>query len=61
MSIFVDFAHVSLFVTMIGAAVISGFILSECIKEDDAGSAWVWGALFVATSFGPTWGFWRVV
>lgn len=61
MSSFVDFALVSLFVALMGMAVISGFILSECIKEDDAVSAWVWGALFVATSFGATWSFWRVV
>ena len=50
MSLFVDFALVSLFVGLIGMAVISGFILSECIKEDDAVSAWVWGALFVASA-----------
>jgi hypothetical protein len=46
-SIFVDFALVTLFVTLMRMAVISGFILSECIKEDDAVSAWVCLGSFV--------------
>ncbi len=61
MKIFVEFAHVTLFVFLIGLAAISGLTLTQCIDEDDAGSAWVWGAVFAVTSFVIAWGFWRLV
>jgi hypothetical protein len=60
-SLFVDYSHVSLFVALIGMAAISGFVLTKCIEEEDADLAWVWGAVFVATTFGIAWIFWRFV
>jgi hypothetical protein len=60
-SVFMNSAHVALLVAMTGMATICGFVLTERIRDDDANAAWVWLGLFMATSFGAAWAFWRLV
>jgi hypothetical protein len=59
-SVFASAAYTSLIVAMTGVAAISGFALTECIRDEDAKAAWVWLGLFVATSLGAAWAFWRL-
>lgn len=60
MSVFVDAAHLGLLVAMSGMAAISAVVLTKSIEEEDAGSSWIWGSVFVATSFGVAWSFWTL-
>lgn len=42
-------------------AALSAWILIESVNDWDAGSAWMWGALFLASSlFAALW-FWRLM
>jgi predicted permease len=50
----------SLVATM-GIAAISAWVIVASINEGDAGSAWVWAALFVMTFLMAAWCFWRLV
>jgi hypothetical protein len=59
-SVFTNSAHVGLLVVLIGIATISGFVLTECIRDEDARAAWLWLGLFVAASLGAAWSYWRL-
>lgn len=48
-------------VAMTGIAAISAWIVTEAISEGDAGSAWVWLALFLIASLLDVWAFWRLL
>ena len=61
MSVFANSAHVSLVVVLLGVAVVSGFVLTECIQDGDVKGAWLWLGLFMVACLGGTWGFWRLV
>ena len=61
MSVFVDAAQLGLLVAMSGMAGISGLVLVKSIEEADAGSAWIWGTVFGASSLAAALSFWRLV
>ena len=50
MSGLVDASYLGLLVTTAGMAAISGGVMVSCIQGEDAGAAWIWAALFGATS-----------
>jgi hypothetical protein len=52
---------VSLLVVMVGLAAISGIVMIRSIQEEDAVTAWIWVAVFGATSLVAAWSFWRLV
>jgi hypothetical protein len=60
-SIFADIPHVGLLVAMSGAAAVSGWELSRSVEERDGRWAWVWGAVFGATSLAAALSFGRLV
>jgi hypothetical protein len=60
-SLFANFALLSLLLVMVCLAAISGFVLTKCIDEQDSGSAKMWGTLFGATSLVAAWTFGRLV
>ena len=61
MSVFVDATQLGLLVAMSGMAGISGLVLDKSIEEEDAGSAWLWGMVFGASTLVAAWSFWRLV
>ena len=61
MSVFVDATQLGLLVAMSGMAGISGLVLVKSIEEADAGSAWIWGTVFGASSLAAALSFWRLV
>ena len=60
MSDLVDASHVGLLVATTGMAAVSGGVMIRCIYEGDAGSAWIWAALFGTTSLVAAWSFGRL-
>jgi hypothetical protein len=60
-SLFANFAQLSLLVVMVGLAAISGMVMTRSIQEEDAVTAWIWVAVFGATSLVAAWSFWRLV
>ena len=61
MSVFVDATQLGLLVAMSGMAGISGLVLVKSIEEADAGSAWIWGTVFGASSLAAALSFWRLI
>lgn len=61
MSVFADSSHLGLVVAMSGMAAVSGLVTTWSIREEDAGSAWVWASVFGATSLVAAWTFGRIV
>lgn len=61
MSLFANFAQLSLLVVMAGLAAASGIVMTRSIQEEDVVSAWVWAGVFGATSLVAAWSFWRLV
>jgi hypothetical protein len=60
-SVFVDASHLGLVVTMVGVAVISGWVHTKSIEEENSGSAWSWGTVFGVTALVAAWTFGRLV
>jgi hypothetical protein len=60
-SVFADSSHLGLVVAMSGMAAVSGLVTTWSIREEDAGSAWVWASVFGATSLVAAWTFRRIV
>ena len=61
MSVFADSSHLGLVVAMSGMAAVSGLVTTWSIREEDAGSAWIWATIFGATSLVAAWAFGRIV
>jgi uncharacterized membrane protein HdeD (DUF308 family) len=61
MSLFANFAQLSLLVVMVGLAAISGMVMARSVQEEDAVAAWIWVVVFGATSLVAAWSFWRLV
>jgi hypothetical protein len=61
MSLFANFAQLSLLVVMVGLAAISGMVMARSVQEEDAVGAWIWVVVFGATSLVAAWSFWRLV
>jgi hypothetical protein len=53
--------HLGLFMFMVGMVAISARLMVVSISEGDAGSAWIWVALFGVACFIAAWFFWRVM
>ena len=60
-SLFANFAQLSLLVVMVGLAALSGMVMSRSIQEEDAVIAWMGAAALVATSLLTDLLFWSVV
>jgi hypothetical protein len=60
-SLFANFAQLSLLVVMVGLAAISGMVMTRSIQDEDAVTAWIWVVVFGATSLVAAWSFWRLV
>jgi hypothetical protein len=48
-------------VTLLAIVAISAWVVTQAISEGDAGSAWVWVALFVMASLIAAFAFWRLL
>jgi hypothetical protein len=53
-------SNVSLTTILVAMAVISALALAECIRDEDAPAAWLWLGLFVTSSLGAAWSYWRL-
>jgi hypothetical protein len=60
-SALVDAAQLVLLITMSSLTTVSVVVLTRSIEGEDAGTAWMWAAAFVATSLFTDLLFWRVV
>ena len=49
-----------LIVPLVLLAMASGWVAKESIKEEDAGSAWLWGVVFLVSSLLFAWLFWEM-
>jgi hypothetical protein len=54
-------AFLGLLISMVGWAAVSGWALIDSVREEEAGSAWGWAALFGGTSLIAAWSFWRLM
>jgi hypothetical protein len=60
-SVLVEAAQLVLLITMSSLTTVSGVVLTRSIEGDDAVTAWMWAAAFVATSLLTDLLFWSVV
>jgi hypothetical protein len=56
-----DDALIGLLIAMTGIAAISAGVLATSVREGDSSSAWVWAAVFLASSIIDALAFWRLV
>lgn len=55
------FVSLTLLAGTVFVAALSAWILIESVNEWDGGSAWLWGAMFLASSLVAALWFWRLV